>query len=108
MLLECSLRDWVKSELRNFVRPFEVQVFHEPIELIDCDTLNYSRETLTNYGNIASAVVLDAIRRAFEANLMCDNAKGIIAGFGPGITAEVCVGRWKHGSSQSCTEQVAD
>jgi 1,3,6,8-tetrahydroxynaphthalene synthase len=61
---------------------------------VDPVKFSYSRETLTNYGNIASAVVFDALRRAFEDGVIGDGAKGIIAGFGPGITAEVCVGRW--------------
>jgi 1,3,6,8-tetrahydroxynaphthalene synthase len=54
----------------------------------------YSRATLTEYGNIASAVVLDALKRAFDDGVMFDGAKGMIAGFGPGITAEVCIGTW--------------
>lgn len=55
---------------------------------------SYSRATLTEYGNIASAVVLDALRRAFEDGVIEEGARGLIAGFGPGITAEVSVGRW--------------
>ena len=58
------------------------------------DMFRYSRATLTEYGNIASAVVLDAIRRLFEDGGAGDGAQGIIAGFGPGITAEMAVGTW--------------
>ena len=47
-----------------------------------------------NYGNIASAVVLDALRRAFDEGTIEDGSTGMIAGFGPGITAEACVGTW--------------
>ncbi|MFE9674474.1 type III polyketide synthase [Streptomyces sp. NPDC006259] len=54
----------------------------------------HSRATLTQHGNIASAVVLDALRRLFEEGETADGSPGIIAGFGPGITAEMAVGRW--------------
>ena len=53
-----------------------------------------SRATLTEYGNIASAVVLDALRRQFAAGHVKDGARGIVAGFGPGITAEITLGTW--------------
>ncbi|WP_174552891.1 type III polyketide synthase [Nocardia amamiensis] len=54
----------------------------------------HSWATLTEYGNIASAVVLDALRRLFEEDSPMPGAKGVIAGFGPGITSEMSVGRW--------------
>jgi 1,3,6,8-tetrahydroxynaphthalene synthase len=53
----------------------------------------HSRATLIEYGNIASAVVLDALRRQFDAGVT-DGARGVIAGFGPGITAEIILGIW--------------
>lgn len=49
----------------------------------------HSRATLTEYGNIASAVVLDSLRRQFDDGALFLGARGLIAGFGPGITAEV-------------------
>ncbi|MEU9298418.1 type III polyketide synthase [Streptomyces sp. NPDC048266] len=58
------------------------------------EVFRFSRATLTEYGNIASAVVLDAVRRLFEEGGQPEGARGILAGFGPGITAEMCVGRW--------------
>ncbi|GAA2810625.1 type III polyketide synthase [Saccharopolyspora taberi] len=54
----------------------------------------HSRSTLTDYGNIASAVVLEALRRVFDEGSLTASARGVIAGFGPGITAEMCVGTW--------------
>ncbi|MCX5401471.1 type III polyketide synthase [Streptomyces sp. NBC_00102] len=54
----------------------------------------YSRATLTERGNIASSVVFDALARLFEDGGADDAAQGLIAGFGPGITAECAVGRW--------------
>lgn len=53
-----------------------------------------SRATLTEHGNIASATVLDALRRQFEADDLRPGARGILAGMGPGITAEITVGTW--------------
>jgi 1,3,6,8-tetrahydroxynaphthalene synthase len=58
---------------------------------VDAEKFRYSRATLMNYGNIASAVVLDALRRAFDEGTIEDGSTGMIAGFGPGITAEACV-----------------
>ncbi|MFC4587036.1 type III polyketide synthase [Sphaerisporangium corydalis] len=54
----------------------------------------HSRATLSSYGNIASAVVLDVLRRAFDDPATTDGDKCLVAGFGPGITAEFCVGTW--------------
>ncbi|WMX44777.1 type III polyketide synthase [Streptomyces roseicoloratus] len=61
------------------------------------EEFRFSRSTLTQYGNIASAVVLDAVRRLFEEGGLKEGARGILAGFGPGITAEMCLGRWTNG-----------
>jgi 1,3,6,8-tetrahydroxynaphthalene synthase len=55
---------------------------------------DHGRATLTEYGNIASAVVLDALRRLMETNPPIKGARGVIAGFGPGITAEISLGKW--------------
>jgi 1,3,6,8-tetrahydroxynaphthalene synthase len=61
---------------------------------VDHTAFRHSRATLTEYGNIASAVVLDALRRLFEEDTVAPGAAGVIAGFGPGITAEMAVGSW--------------
>ena len=58
------------------------------------DRFIHSRATLTECGNIASAVILDAMRRQFDAGDLVEGAHGMIAGFGPGITAEVAIGSW--------------
>jgi 1,3,6,8-tetrahydroxynaphthalene synthase len=63
---------------------------------VDPQLFSFSRATLTEYGNIASAVVFDALRRFFEAGGAHQGAKGIIAGFGPGITAEITLGSWTN------------
>lgn len=61
---------------------------------VDRKMFRHSWATLTEYGNIASAVVLDALRRLFEEDTPMPGATGVIAGFGPGITAEMALGRW--------------
>ncbi|MFJ3905942.1 type III polyketide synthase [Streptomyces sp. NPDC090025] len=63
------------------------------------ESFRFSRSTLTEYGNIASAVVLDAVRRLFDEGGLREGARGILAGFGPGITAEMCLGRWTTGDT---------
>jgi 1,3,6,8-tetrahydroxynaphthalene synthase len=62
---------------------------------VPLEAFRYSRATLTEYGNIASVVVLDSIGRMFADNQVLDGAHGVIAGFGPGITAEMSVGSWR-------------
>jgi 1,3,6,8-tetrahydroxynaphthalene synthase len=61
---------------------------------VDHEAFRYSRSTLTEYGNIASAVVLEALRSMFDEGTTLPGASGVIAGFGPGITAEMAVGSW--------------
>lgn len=58
------------------------------------DAFRFSRATLTEYGNIASAVVLDALGRMFDEGSAFEGHRGMLAGFGPGITAEVSLGTW--------------
>jgi len=61
---------------------------------VDGRMFRHSWATLTEYGNIASAVVLDALGRLFDEGTMAPGATGVIAGFGPGITAEMAMGTW--------------
>ncbi|MBZ4320821.1 type III polyketide synthase [Streptomyces huiliensis] len=65
---------------------------------VDREVFRHSWGTLTEYGNIASAVVLDALRRRFEEGPLPTGATGVIAGFGPGITAEMALGTWVDGT----------
>ncbi|WP_308288465.1 type III polyketide synthase [Streptomyces macrolidinus] len=66
---------------------------------VPSEAFRFSRATLTEYGNIASAVVLDALRRLFEAGGAEHTSRGLLAGFGPGITAEMALGRWQVAQS---------
>lgn len=69
--------------------------------MVNAGMFERSRATLTEYGNIASAVVLDALRRTFETAELRPGARGLIAGFGPGITAEITLGRWTTDTTES-------
>ncbi|RBM07278.1 type III polyketide synthase [Streptomyces sp. PT12] len=61
---------------------------------VDPEMFRFSRATLTERGNIASCVVFDALDRLFDEGGVENAARGQIAGFGPGITAEIALGRW--------------
>ncbi|MFD8544272.1 type III polyketide synthase [Streptomyces sp. NPDC059649] len=62
------------------------------------EAFRFSRATLTEYGNIASAVILDALGRLFDEGSAGDGHRGLLAGFGPGITAEISLGSWTTAS----------
>jgi len=66
---------------------------------VDPYAFRFSRATLTEYGNIASAVVLDALRRLFDEGGAQHQDRGLLAGFGPGITAEMSFGTWQDGGA---------
>jgi 1,3,6,8-tetrahydroxynaphthalene synthase len=74
---------------------------------VDPTMFRYSWATLTEYGNIASAVVLDALRRLFDEDMQKPGATGIVAGFGPGITAEMAVGSWTADAPGSIERDLA-
>ncbi|MFI1581426.1 type III polyketide synthase [Embleya sp. NPDC020630] len=65
---------------------------------VDKHAFRHSRATLTEYGNIASAVVFDALDRLFAEGEPSVGGRGIVAGFGPGITAEMALGTWTRGA----------
>ncbi|WP_051711252.1 type III polyketide synthase [Streptomyces sp. NRRL S-350] len=72
------------------------RILDDLCRLLDLEpaTFRYSRATLTERGNIASAVVFDALARLFADGGVPEGTSGLIAGFGPGITAEVSLGSW--------------
>ncbi|MGW7551037.1 type III polyketide synthase [Streptomyces rimosus] len=74
---------------------------------VPSEQFRFSRATLSEYGNIASAVVLDALRRLFEDGTMFVDAQGLIAGFGPGITAEMNVGSWVNDETDSLGAELS-
>lgn len=52
-----------------------------------------SRASLAEVGNVASVVVFDVLRRLFE-NPPEAGARGLLAAFGPGFSAEMALGQW--------------
>lgn len=68
---------------------------------VPAEMFRYSRATLTERGNIASGVIFDALDRFFEDGGAEHGARGVIAGFGPGITAEITLGTWSVGGRES-------
>jgi 1,3,6,8-tetrahydroxynaphthalene synthase len=70
---------------------------------VDRHAFRHSRATLTEFGNIASAVVLEALRRLFDEGEVKNGDTGIVAGFGPGITAEMAVGSWAGNPAEEAT-----
>ncbi|MCI5192103.1 MAG: type III polyketide synthase [Candidatus Electrothrix sp. AU1_5] len=61
---------------------------------ISDDKVRFSRECLREYGNIASVVVFEVIRRLFENGKLKSGDRGVLGGFGPGITAEINLNTW--------------
>nr|BAE78969.1 Probable Type III PKS [Streptomyces sp. KO-3988] len=59
---------------------------------VDREVFRHSWSTLHEFGNIASAVVLEAARGLFEEDALAPGATGLSAGVGPGITAERALG----------------
>ncbi|WP_281356509.1 type III polyketide synthase [Amycolatopsis anabasis] len=72
------------------------------------ECFRHSRATLTEYGNIASAVVLDAFYRLCSQEPPRHSARGVIAGFGPGITAEMALGAWRSDSARERHTVIPD
>ncbi|MEW1723735.1 type III polyketide synthase [Streptomyces sp. NPDC093109] len=72
------------------------------------EMFRYSRATLTERGNIASAVIFDALERLFEEGGADHGARGVIAGFGPGITAEITLGTWTEAGREEDREREED
>lgn len=87
---------WQADTRSAGVEPFRVDLCH--FMEISPDMFRLSRNTLTERGNIASSVFFDALARLFDEGSMTDVAGGLIAGFGPGITAGIGLGRWNAGS----------
>ncbi|SOD62363.1 1,3,6,8-tetrahydroxynaphthalene synthase [Streptomyces zhaozhouensis] len=73
---------------------------------VDPEMFRFSRATLTERGNIASCVVFDALERLFAEGGAEQGARGQIAGFGPGITAEMALGSWETGERPTVAGQT--
>lgn len=56
--------------------------------------MRFSRESLANYGNTASVFLFDSLKRLLDSDHLFHGQKGLIAGFGPGLTAEYSLGHF--------------
>ncbi|MFD8815700.1 type III polyketide synthase [Streptomyces sp. NPDC059627] len=100
---EFAARDgWKVGELDFYVLhaggPRIVQGFAEYFG-VDERKFENSMDTVREYGNIASAVVLEALRRTFDDPPQ-SGAAGLIAGFGPGITGQFTFAVWAGGDAR--------
>ncbi|MFE0423369.1 type III polyketide synthase [Streptomyces sp. NPDC058953] len=59
---------------------------------LDPDHHRFSRAALTEHGNTASVLVFDALARLFTSETAVAGARGLVAGFGPGVSAEFSLG----------------
>lgn len=59
---------------------------------IDPSLHQFSRAALTEHGNTASVLVFDALARFFASDGLTAGARGLIAGFGPGVSAAISLG----------------
>lgn len=75
---------------------------------VEPSMFRFSRATLTERGNIASSVVFDALDRLFAKGRLPDGARGLVAGFGPGITAEIALGSWSADTATRAVVERAD
>lgn len=98
------MEDFIQDNTQGEVKDLDFHVFHTGgrkimDELVsnlalEEDNIKYSRQSLKNHGNIASAVVLDVLNEEFESEKHQDGSKGMMAAFGPGFTAEINYGTW--------------
>lgn len=52
----------------------------------------FSQAALREHGNTASVLIFDALARFFVSDMAASGARGLIAGFGPGVSAEFSLG----------------
>lgn len=52
----------------------------------------FSRAALTEHGNTASVLLFDALARLYASDAAVAGARGLIAGFGPGVSADFSLG----------------
>ena len=89
---------WTLSDIDHFVvHPGGKKILHN-IELIlkrHGKHLTDSRAVLRDYGNMSSATVLFILQRFLEKEIQ-PGEKGLILGFGPGLTASVMLLEWSN------------
>jgi 1,3,6,8-tetrahydroxynaphthalene synthase len=63
---------------------------------IDPSLHRFSHAALTEHGNTASVLIFDSLSRFFADPAFPDGARGLIAGFGPGVTAAFSLATLAH------------
>lgn len=61
---------------------------------ISNEKVHFSRKCLREFGNIASVVVFEVLRKLFEEGNLQAGKRGLLGGFGPGVTAELNLNTW--------------
>lgn len=98
------MKNFVQKNTEKEVNELDFHVFHTGgrkimdelvynLDLVE-DNVKYSRKSLKNHGNIASAVVLDVLNEEFSSKKHKNGDQGMMAAFGPGFTAEINYGTW--------------
>lgn len=59
---------------------------------IDPTLHRFSRAALTEHGNTASVLIFDSLARFWDEGAARPNARGVVAGFGPGVSADFSLG----------------
>ena len=70
------------------------RILDDLTQFLDIDPAlhRFSRAALTEHGNTASVLVFDSLARFFSEGTGAPGARGVIAGFGPGISADFSLG----------------
>jgi 1,3,6,8-tetrahydroxynaphthalene synthase len=55
----------------------------------------FSRAALTEHGNTASVLIFDALARLYASDAATSGARGMVAGFGPGVSAAFSLGTFR-------------
>ena len=66
----------------------------EDVLELDQDELRHARAILREYGNMSSATLLFVLERLLKADPPAPGDYGLLVGFGPGVTIEVCLVQW--------------
>ena len=66
----------------------------EDVLELDGDELRHARAILRQYGNMSSATLLFVLQRLLQEDHPLPGEYGMLIGFGPGITIELCLVQW--------------
>lgn len=61
------------------------------------DQTRWSHDVLARYGNLSSATILYILKEALQEGSLSPGDRGLLAGFGPGFSAEFALLEWAEG-----------